>query len=265
MFSLQIRGSWRYLAGCYIFDSCRESSYHYQRASSRSSAYVTSACCYSFDCLYPVSLHLTTLFRFTAMKDYSNVNFGSIIGNQAIAPLNLLETASVHDALGIGSVSSKFGTAPNFWNAVLGFMAQLPPSLLSNEDIMRNLSIFSMPIVRLVDYFAGATNAMRCDVTCEKEPSMRATAIYGHENLELCVGECVAAFCSAILTQGAVPPGVWFPEQAISGGTDAADVLNLAGVSAHTLQIEAQGLKLEISEVWGVGSLSPYNLADAPF
>lgn len=188
------------------------------------------------------------------MKDYSNLNFGSIIGNQSIAPLNLLETASVHDVLGIGSVSSKFGTAPNFWNALLGFMAQLPPSLLSNENIMRNLSIFSMPIVRLVDYFAGATNAMRCDVTCEKEPLLRATAIYGHENLEPCVGECVTAFCSAILTQGAVPPGVWFPEQAISGGTDAADVLNLAGVSAHTLLAEAQRLKLETSEVWGIGT-----------
>ena len=44
------------------------------------------------------------------------------------------------------------------------------------------------------DFFAGATNAMRCDVSSSKVPGMHATALYAHENLEPCVGECVAAF-----------------------------------------------------------------------
>jgi hypothetical protein len=30
-----------------------------------------------------------------AMKEYSTVNFGQIVGDKAVAPLNLLETASV--------------------------------------------------------------------------------------------------------------------------------------------------------------------------
>lgn len=58
-------------------------------------------------------------------------------------------------------------------------MAQLPSSLLSNEPVMEKLAIFSLPIVRLVDYFAGATNAMRCDVHCEKEPTINEMALYG--------------------------------------------------------------------------------------
>jgi hypothetical protein len=105
-----------------------------------------------------------------------------------------------HDVLGFGNVKALFGTAPGFWNTLLGLMAQLPPSLLANEDIMTKLALFSLPIVRVVDYFAGATNAMRVDVTAEKNPNTRATAIYAHENLEPCVGECVVAFCSAILS-----------------------------------------------------------------
>ena len=92
------------------------------------------------------------------MKDYRRVNFGAVVGDRDVAHLNLLETASVHDILKVGSTLSLFGTAPDFWNALLGLMAQLPPSLLANEDLMRKLSVFSIPIVRVVDFFAGATN-----------------------------------------------------------------------------------------------------------
>jgi hypothetical protein len=188
-----------------------------------------------------------------AMKDYSTANFGKIVGDRNVAHLNLLETASVHDVLGVGSTSCLFGTAPDFWNSLLGLMAQLPPSLLANEDLMRKLSVFSLPIVRVVDYFAGAANAMRCDVTCAKEPGLIATAIYAHENLEPCVGECIVAFCCAVLS-GSVPPGVWLPEQAVAGGADAAAVLGLASVGAHTLQVQGNGLELSQEQVWGVAS-----------
>jgi hypothetical protein len=183
-----------------------------------------------------------------AMKEYESVWFGDIVGEKQVANLNLLETASVHDVLGVGNVKSLFGTAPDFWNALLGVMAQLPPSLLANEELMSKLAVFSLPIVRLVDAFAGATNAMRCDVS---GGDVKATALYAHENLEPCVGECVAAFCAAVLSEGVVPPGIWFPEEAISGGADAAAVLELASVGAHTVQAESKEIELSCEEVWG--------------
>jgi len=184
-----------------------------------------------------------------AMKQYSTVNFGSIVGDKEVAHLNLLETASVHDVLGIGNTKSLFGTAPGFWNTLLGVMAQLPPSLLANEELMEKLAIFSLPIVRVVDFFAGATNAMRCDVTSGKASGLNLSALYAHENLEPCVGECVVAFCAAALS-GRVKGGVWFPEEAINGGDDAAAVLKLAGIGAHTLGVSGEGLLKE--EVWGI-------------
>lgn len=153
-----------------------------------------------------------------------------------------------HDVLGVGNVKSLFGTAPAFWNALLGLMAQLPPSLLANEELMSKLAVFSLPIVRLVDSFAGATNAMRCDVS---SPEVKATALYAHENLEPCVGECVAAFCAAVLSEGVVSPGVWFPEEAIAGGADASAVLELASVGAHTVQAESKEIDLTCEEIWG--------------
>jgi hypothetical protein len=183
-----------------------------------------------------------------AMREYSPVNFGPVVGDKVVAHLNLLETASVHDTLGVGSTKSLFGTAPGFWNDLLGIMALLPPSILANQELMTNLAVFSLPIVRLVDYFAGATNAMRCDVSSDKEPSLKATALYAHENLEPCVGECVAAFCAAVL--GNVRPGVWFAEEAFTSGEDAAAVLNLASAGAHTVEVDSN-IGLTREQVWG--------------
>lgn len=117
---------------------------------------------------------------------------------------------------------------------------------------MTKLALFSLPIVRVVDYFAGATNAMRVDVTCVKDSNIRATAIYAHENLEPCVGECVVAFCCAVLANK-VEPGIWFPEEAIAGGEDAAAVLSLASVGAHTTEVDGS-VEFSLNEVWGESS-----------
>jgi len=163
--------------------------------------------------------------------------------------MRLTALAFSHEVLGVGSTKSLFGTAPGFWNTLLGIMAQLPPSLLSNEEIMTKLALFSLPIVRVVDYFAGATNAMRCDVVSSEGEEILATAIYAHENLEPCVGECVVAFCAAVLS-GAVAPGISFPEEAIASGADAAAVLNMASVCAHTVQLERQ-IFIAHEQIWG--------------
>lgn len=167
-----------------------------------------------------------------------------------------------HDVLGVGSVKSLFGTAPGFWNTLLGLMAQLPSSLLANEDLMSKLAVFSLPIVRVVDYFAGATNAMRCDVSSYQEPGLQASALYAHENLEPCVGECVAAFCAAVLS-GSVKPGVWFPEEAIDGEDNVAAVLNLASVGAHTATVEST-IGVINKDIWGKRTVGPKsNIATA--
>ena len=85
---------------------------------------------------------------------------------------------------------------------------------------------------------AGATNAIRVDLTCNARPDLQATAIYAHENLEPCVGESIAAFGAAILSD-AVSKGVWFPEEAIAAGTDAAAVLGMASVGTHTTSVSS--------------------------
>jgi hypothetical protein len=50
-----------------------------------------------------------------------------------------------------------------------------------------------------------------------------------------------------------VNPGVWFPEEAIDGGADAAAVLGLASVGAHTKVAEGI-LDMSSEEFWSVES-----------
>jgi saccharopine dehydrogenase-like NADP-dependent oxidoreductase len=183
------------------------------------------------------------------MKQYTKVDFGDKVGKKDVAHLNLLEAASCHDILGVGNVKTLFGTDPPFWNTLLGAMCYLPSSVLSNVPLMEKLALFSLPIVRLVDYFAGATNGMRVEVSSSKDPSLKDMALYVHPNLEPCVGECVVAFAAATFSDK-IDPGVWFPEEAVVTADDIAQVLKLASVGAHTLNVQSES-GLKYSDVWG--------------
>lgn len=183
------------------------------------------------------------------MREYTKVNFGDYVGEKDVAHLNLLEAASCHDILGVGNVKTLFGTDPPFWNTLLGVMCYLPSSILSNAPLMEKLALFSLPIVRLVDTFAGATNGMRVEVSSSKDPTLKDMALYVHPNLEPCVGECVVAFAAASFS-GKIDPGVWFPEEAVVTPDDIAQVLKLASVGAHTLNVESE-TDLKLSDVWG--------------
>ena len=52
------------------------------------------------------------------------------------------------------------------------------------------------------------------------------------------------------LLSGRVDPGVWFPEEAVDAGDDAAAVLNLASVGAHTVEVSGE-LGIAKYDVWG--------------
>jgi hypothetical protein len=185
-----------------------------------------------------------------AMKDYTMVHFGSIVGNKEVAHLNLLETASVHEVLGVGSTKCLFRHSTWILEYIIGHHGTTSPSLLANENLMTKLAVFSLPIVRVVDFFAGATNAMRCDVTSDKGSSLRATAIYAHENLEPCVGECVVAFCSADPKWKCSPRSLVSRRSYCQVCRCGCSFRSLASVGAHTAEVDST-FNLSGDEIWG--------------
>ncbi|KAL3784495.1 hypothetical protein HJC23_013638 [Cyclotella cryptica] len=150
------------------------------------------------------------------------------------------------------NVSSRFGTDPLIWNYLFGAMKSLPKSLLYNRDAMQNFSLFSEPIIRLVDKLVGATNAMRVDVTAKDVKTGEEKVItlrMAHDDLEQCVGLATAAFALEVAksmgkggtdgreeTGATVSPGVWFP---VELGKDAREnILEIVKEGAFVYELD---------------------------
>ncbi|XP_073269549.1 uncharacterized protein [Primulina huaijiensis] len=148
------------------------------------------------------------------LKPYSgmlNINFGLGIGKKDVFLLHLPEVRSIHEVLGVPTVSARFGTSPFFWNwGMVAMTNLLPPEFLRDKSKVQQLVQLFDPLVRAVDGFAGEKVSMRVDLECSK--GYHRIGIFSHKKLSLSVGFSTAAFVLAIL-EGSTRPGVWFPEE----------------------------------------------------
>ncbi|KAG8388970.1 hypothetical protein BUALT_Bualt02G0180600 [Buddleja alternifolia] len=153
------------------------------------------------------------------LKPYSgmlNIDFGLGIGKQDVFLLNLPEVRSVHEVLGVPTVSARFGTSPFFWNwGMVAMTYLLPAETLRDRSKVQQLVQLFDPLVRAVDEFAGEKVSMRVDL--ESSDGRNRIGIFSHKRLSESVGISTAAFALAIL-EGSTKPGVWFPEEGTMDG-----------------------------------------------
>mmetsp|Transcript_758 Transcript_758/g.1095 ORF Transcript_758/g.1095 Transcript_758/m.1095 type:complete len:453 (-) Transcript_758:28-1386(-) len=145
------------------------------------------------------------------------VDFKGLQGVKTVRLLDNPDVFTLYNSVShINSLSSRFATAPGLWNQLFGAMkALVPRDILSNTDLMQKLSIFSLPIIRVVDTLVGATNAMRVDVSSGKS-GRTCTFIVTHDDLEQCVGLATAAFILELLDGSKsklIKPGVYYPAE----------------------------------------------------
>ena len=150
------------------------------------------------------------------------VDFGGGIGERECFLLDNPDVFTMAEALGIATCMSRFGTAPGVWNRLFGVIKALPKDLLHHRDAMQGFALFSMPIIRAVDAFVGATNAMRIDAYRKadgRSSGDKVTLRCVHSDLEDCVGQATAAFALELLRgrfgihlgEPTIAPGVWYP------------------------------------------------------
>ncbi|KAM7502501.1 hypothetical protein LguiB_001405 [Lonicera macranthoides] len=160
------------------------------------------------------------------LKPYSgmlNIDFGKGVRKKDVFLLNLPEVKSVHEVLGIPTVSARFGTSPFFWNWGMSAMTNLLPAefLRDRSKVQEMVRLFD-PLVRAVDGIAGERVSMRVDLECSD--GRYTVGIFTHKRLSVSVGFSTAAFALAIL-EGSTQPGVWFPEEPEGIAIDAREVL----------------------------------------
>ena len=146
------------------------------------------------------------------------VDFGGCVGRRACFLLDNPDVPSSAEALQIPHCASRFGTAPAIWNRLFAAMQWLPRPLLGNRQAMHAFSLVSMPVIRAVDAFVGATNAISIDA---HGASGSITLRCVHASLEDCVGQATAAFALEVLRgrisastgPATISAGVWFPAE----------------------------------------------------
>lgn len=136
------------------------------------------------------------------------------IGEQTVFAWPFPEAATVARELQItGDSSAAMGTAPDFWNGMLGLLVNVVPrSWWRSERFSKFLADFSEPLVKVTDALVldGETHGMRIDVT-GKEDGDAVSIVQAHESFRQCVGQSCAEFALDLVESAS--PGVQLPEQ----------------------------------------------------
>ncbi|XP_065862201.1 uncharacterized protein [Euphorbia lathyris] len=160
------------------------------------------------------------------LKPYSgmlNIDFGKGIGKRDVYLLNLPEVQSVHEILGVPTVSARFGTSPFFWNwGMVAMTSIFPQEVLKDRSKVNELVELFDPVVRALDGIAGERVSMRVDLECTD--GRNTVGIFSHKSLSVSVGNATAAFVLAVL-EGSTQPGVWFPEEPEGIAIEAREIL----------------------------------------
>ena len=135
------------------------------------------------------------------------------IGEQTVFSWPFPEAATVARELQIsGDSSAAMGTAPDFWNTMLGVLVNLVPRPLWRvETFSKLLADFSQPLVKVTDavLLNGETHGMRVDVTGTNGNAV--SIVQAHDSFRLCVGQSCAEFALDLVENPL--PGVQLPEQ----------------------------------------------------
>jgi hypothetical protein len=116
------------------------------------------------------------------------VDFGRGVGRKRVALIDLPEVEAAAVALGVPSVSARFGTAPAAFNvAMAAFAALAPRSWVTDGPTAARVAGALAPIVAAGDALAGdGTVAIRADL--ETGAGESAAAVYVHRDMAAAVG-----------------------------------------------------------------------------
>jgi saccharopine dehydrogenase-like NADP-dependent oxidoreductase len=164
------------------------------------------------------------------VKPYSDreiVEFPAPYGRAGVYWFQTIEAATLPLTFPVKTVVTKFGSAPDFYNYLTGMVAQLPPPMLENPNIIEFLSQASYAMTQITDKFTGIGLAMRAEAKGFKngQPA-QAVITMVHENTARAAGAGTGSVAELILSGQGLgdrtptlrQPGVWLVEQAL--GTD---------------------------------------------
>jgi saccharopine dehydrogenase-like NADP-dependent oxidoreductase len=159
--------------------------------------------------------------RWQKVKPYSgveSVEFPAPFGKTNVYWFDMPESFTLAQTFPVKTVTTKFGTFPNFYNRLTWMTAHLfPKALMQQHGFIEFLAHVSHGMTDLTDRFSGIGVAVRAEVQGKKAgKSVCYCSTFVHDSAAIATGAGAGSVGQLILSYQIQKPGVWPIEQALS-------------------------------------------------
>jgi saccharopine dehydrogenase-like NADP-dependent oxidoreductase len=151
-------------------------------------------------------------------SDVERVDFPAPFGTTNVYWFDMPESFTLAQTFPVKTVTTKFGTFPDFYNRLTWMTAHLfPKRLMRQPQFIEFLAQVSHKMTDLTDRFSGIGVAVRAEVRGRKEEKAVAHfSTFVHKSAAIATGIGTGSVSQLILSGQIKKPGVWPVEQALS-------------------------------------------------
>jgi saccharopine dehydrogenase-like NADP-dependent oxidoreductase len=159
--------------------------------------------------------------RWQQVKPYTSreiVEFPAPFGRSGVYWFDMPESLTLTQTFPVATVTTKFGSAPDFYNHLTWLTAHVfPKSLMRQPQFIEGLARISHRMTDFTDRFSGTGVAMRVNVKGQKDGKpARYQSTFLHDNAAIATGIGTGSLSALILAGKLDRPGVWPIEQVLT-------------------------------------------------
>jgi saccharopine dehydrogenase-like NADP-dependent oxidoreductase len=177
--------------------------------------------------------------RWQQVKPYTSreiVEFPAPFGRAAVYWFDMPESLTLTQTFPVATVTTKFGSTPDFYNHLTWLTAHVfPKALMRQPQFIEGLARISHRMTDVTDRFSGTGVAMRVDVKGQKDGMpARYQSTFVHDNAAIATGIGTGSLSALILAGKIDLPGVWPIEQVLATSQfEAISIDRHLQVAAH--------------------------------
>jgi saccharopine dehydrogenase-like NADP-dependent oxidoreductase len=159
--------------------------------------------------------------KWQQVKPYSDketINFPAPFRKSAVYWFDMPESLTLAKNFPVKTVTTKFGTSPNFYNILTWITAHwFPKQLMQQPRFIEALAHISHSMASVTNRFSGLGVAMRVDITGQKNgKAAHYYSTFVHDNAAIATGIGTGSISELILSEQIKKPGVWSVEEAVT-------------------------------------------------
>lgn len=146
------------------------------------------------------------------------IEFPAPFGQADVYWFDMPESFTLTQTFPVKTVTTKFGTFPDFYNKLTWMTAHwFPKRLMQQPQFIEALAHISHSMASVTDRFSGVGVAMRVDIMGQKAGrAAHYSSSFVHDSAAIATGLGAGSVSQFVLTEQIKKPGVWPIEQAVT-------------------------------------------------